>query len=79
MLFFRSEERVREWCSAQGAPLRPLVSLDQLWGLSQAWYSTRLQPDSRRPKPAEMRQIFARLGLTDTFWDPESDSFGDRG
>jgi hypothetical protein len=76
MLFFRSEERVREWCKAQGVPVRPLVRLDQLWGLAQAWYSTRLQPDSRRPKPQEMREIFARLGLTDAFWDPEADTFG---
>jgi hypothetical protein len=73
MLFFRSEERVREWCRAQGFPMRPLVRLDQLWGLAQAWYATRLQPDSRRPKPPEMREIFAGLGLTGDFWDPEAD------
>ena len=70
MLFFRSEERAREWCQEQGFPLRPLVRMDQLWGLADAWYSTRLQPDSRRPQAAEMRQIFARLGLVDAFWDP---------
>ena len=77
MLFFRSEERVREWCQAQAVPVRPLVTLDQLWRLSQAWYATRLQPDSRRPKPAEMREIFGRIGLTGAFWDPESDDFGE--
>ena len=71
MLFFRSEERVREWCAGNGSPVRPLVTLGQLWGLAQAWYSTRLQPESRRPQPKEMREIFARLGLTDAFWDPE--------
>jgi hypothetical protein len=76
MLFFRSEERVREWCSAEGYPLRPLVRMDQLWGLAREWYSTRLQPESRRPQPAEMRRIFARLGLVDDFWDPQSDAFG---
>jgi len=76
MLFFRSEERVREWCRAQGAPLRPLVRMDQLWGLATAWYATRLQPTSRRPQPAEMREIFARLGLEGDFWDPQSDRFG---
>jgi hypothetical protein len=76
MLFFRSEERVREWCEANGSPVRPLVSLGQLWGLAEAWYGTRLQPDSRRPQPPEMREIFARLGLTDDFWDPEADEFG---
>ena len=76
MLFFRSEERVREWCERQGLPLRPLVRIDQLWGLAHAWYATRLQPDSRRPQPAEMLAIFARLGLTGDFWDPQSDRFG---
>jgi hypothetical protein len=75
MLFFRSEELVREWCGATGYPLRPLVRMDQLWGLAREWYGTRLQPDSRRPQPAEMRQIFARLGLTGEFWDPQSDTF----
>lgn len=73
MLFFRSEERVREWCRQRGHPVRPLVRMDQLWGLATAWYTTRLQPDSRRPQPAEIREIFARLGLTDPFWDPEGE------
>jgi len=76
MLFFRSEERIREWCRAEGYPVRPVVRLNQLWGLAQAWYATRLQRDSRRPKPAEMRDIFAGLGLTGDFWDPEADRFG---
>jgi hypothetical protein len=76
MLFFRSEERVREWCSAMGYPVRPLVRMDQLWELAREWYSTRLQPESRRPQPAEMRRIFARLGLAGDFWDPQSDAFG---
>lgn len=76
MLFFRSEERAREWCTAQHFPLRPLVRMDQLWVLADAWYSARLQPDSRRPQPAEMREIFNRIGLLDAFWNPEADSFG---
>jgi hypothetical protein len=49
--------------------------MDQLWGLSTAWYATRLSPDARRPGAAEMRGIFAGLGLTGDFWDPESDAF----
>ena len=53
-----------------------MVRMDQLWALARAWYSTRLQPDSRRPQPAEMRQIFERIGLTGNFWDPQSDAFG---
>lgn len=76
MLFFRSEEQVREWCAANEHPMRPLVTMDQLWVLSTTWYSTRLQEDSRRPQPDEMREIFAGLGLAGDFWDPRSDSFG---
>jgi hypothetical protein len=76
MLFFQSEERVQEWCAARGVPMRPLVSIDQLWTLATTWYSTRLQENSRRPKPDEMREIFAGLGLGGDFWDPASDRFG---
>ena len=76
MLFFRSEERAREWCEAHGSPLRPLVPMDQLWHLATTWYSNRLQADSRRPQPEEMRQIFADIGLEGDFWDPRADSFG---
>jgi len=76
MLFFRSEELARAWCRAKGHPLRPLVRMDQLWTLATTWYSTRLQEDSRRPSPDEMRTIFAGLGLGGDFWDPKSDRFG---
>jgi hypothetical protein len=76
MLFFRSEEQVSAWCEAQKVPLRPLVRMDQLWKLATTWYSTRLQENSRRPQPDEMRAIFAGLGLEGDFWDPKSDRFG---
>ena len=76
MLYFRSEEQARAWCAAHHYPLRPLVHIEQLWKLATTWYATRLQENSRRPQPAEMRQIFAGLGLGGDFWDPLSDSFG---
>ena len=76
MLFFRSEERVRQWCREQRQPMRPFVRMDQLWALATTWYSTRLEENSRRPKPDEMRAIFAGLGLLGDFWDPQSDTFG---
>jgi len=78
MLFFRSEEQVRSWCENRGQPLRPLVTMAQLWGLAHTWYSTRLSEDSRRPGPAEMVAIFAGLGLEGSFWDPADDSFNRR-
>jgi hypothetical protein len=76
MLFFRSEDRVREWCAAHGHPMRPRVRMDQLWALATTWYSTRLEEHSRRPKPEEMRAIFAGIGLDGEFWDPLADRFG---
>ena len=76
MLFFRSEERVREWCAAHTTPVRPLVRMDQLWALATTWYATRLEETSRRPQPEEMVAIFAGLGLAGEFWDPRSDRFG---
>lgn len=75
MLFFRSEERVQRWCEERGVPLRPLVSIPQLWALATTWYGTRLQADSRRPRPDEMRGIFAGIGLEGDFWDPTTDRF----
>jgi hypothetical protein len=76
MLFFRSEERIDEWCRATGIPRRPSVRMDQLWQLAVTWYATRLEPDSRRPAPTEMAGIFAGLGLRGEFWDPMADTFG---
>ena len=75
MLFFRSEEHVRRWCAVRAVPVRPRVTIPQLWSLATTWYGTRLQPDSRRPRPEEMRGIFAGLGLTGDFWDPTTDRF----
>jgi len=75
MLFFRSEERVNEWCRDHAIPRRPILSLEQLWQLAVAWYDTRLTPEARRPKPEEMRRIFEGVGLAGPFWDPESDQF----
>ena len=56
--------------------MRSLVTIQQLWALATTWYWTRLQEDSRRPRPEEMREIFAGLGLHGDFWDPKSGSFG---
>ena len=75
MLFFRSEEHVAAWCRARNLPRRPVVRMEQLWGMSTAWYANRLEIDSRRPQPDEIRGIFAGLGLREEFWDPQADAF----
>jgi hypothetical protein len=76
MLLFRSEETVKQWCAAREIPMRPLISLEQLWFLSQTWYGNRLTVDSRRPAADEMVEIFARIGLDGPFWDPKADQWG---
>ena len=72
MLFFRSEDSVVGWCKTRGVPVGPIVTMPQLWGLATRWYATRLEPLARRPDAAEMRRIFASLGLTGPFWNPEA-------
>lgn len=75
MLFFRSEEHVRRWCEARSLPLRPIISLAQLWRLAVTWYENRLTVDSRRPAPEEMVRIFAEIGLEGPFWNPKADQW----
>jgi hypothetical protein len=77
MLFFRSEEDVIAWCQERDLPVRPLVSMSQLWFLADTWYGNRLTVESRRPAADEMAQIFADVGLEDPFWDPFSDHWSD--
>jgi len=75
MLFFRSEDMIDAWCEARKVPRRPSVRMDQLWQMATTWYATRLDAESRRPAPAEIRGIFERIGLTGDFWDPSADTF----
>jgi len=50
--------------------------MDQLWRMAVTWYGTRLDPESRRPQPDEIRGIFESIGLRGDFWDPRADTFG---
>ncbi len=49
-----------------------MVSLDQLWGMAQAFYGNRLDPDMRRLQADEVVAVFAGLGLHGDFWDPQA-------
>jgi hypothetical protein len=75
MLFFRSEERLDAWCAERKVRKQPVVTMAQLWLLASRWYGTRLDATARRPGPDEMRAIFAEIGLTGAFWDPQADRF----
>ena len=76
MLLFRSEENVAAWCRERKLPEQPLVSLEQLWTLATTWYENRLTIESRRPAASDMAAIFASIGLTGPFWDPNADGWG---
>lgn len=75
MNFFRSEELIAQWCRDQGVAPRPVVRMDQLWHLAVTWYGSRLEAESRRPAPGEIRGIFEGIGLVGDFWDPQADAF----
>jgi hypothetical protein len=75
MLFFRSEEQIAAWCRARNIAPNPAARMDQLWQMAVTWYGTRLEPQSRRPKPEEIRGIFEGVGLRGDFWDPRADTF----
>jgi hypothetical protein len=61
--------------AAHGYPMPPLVTMDRLWTLATTWCSRRLQKDSRRPQPDEVRSIFAAVGLGGDFWGPQPARF----
>jgi hypothetical protein len=68
MQLFRSEEHVERWLDQRGYGRGELLSLEQVWGLADAWYREKLSPDWRRPTPEEAEEVFSTLGLTGAFW-----------
>lgn len=72
MLLFRSEEDVDAWCAATGEPRGEILSLPQVWTLSQAWYGDRMDPAYRGRTAEQATAIFARCGLTGAFWQADS-------
>jgi hypothetical protein len=69
MLLFRSEEHVDRWSSRWRQPRGGSLTLEQIWGLAQAWYAwDRRDPAWRRRTPEEVRALFDSLGLKGEFW-----------
>jgi len=68
MLFFRSEEDLNEWLVAQKARRGAVLSIPQLWELSQRWYQDRMSPKYRGRTIEQAQKIFEGLGLTSKFW-----------
>ena len=69
MLLFRSEEHVNEWYQLWNQPKGEVFSLEQGWGMAQAWYGQdRRDPAWRRRTAPEAEEVFKNLGLTSPFW-----------
>ena len=68
MLFFRSEEILNEWLTTRNAKRGAVLSVDQLWELSQRWYFNRLDPDYHGRSMEQVQELFQKVGLTSEFW-----------
>jgi hypothetical protein len=69
MLLFRSEEHIARWCRSWRMERGATLTLEQVWGLAQAYYGPdRREPAWRRKTLEETEAVFAELGLTSAFW-----------
>jgi hypothetical protein len=68
MLFFRSEESLNEWLASKGAERGAVLTIPQLWELSQRWYHNRMSPDYHGRTMEQAQEIFKEVGLTSEFW-----------
>lgn len=68
MLFFRSEENLTRWLESKKAARGAVLSIDQVWVLSQRWYHNRLSLDYHGRSMEQVQEIFSELGLTSEFW-----------
>jgi hypothetical protein len=68
MLFFRSEEALSQWLVTQKSPRGTVLSIPQLWELSQRWYQDRMSPEYRGRTIEQAQKILKELGLTSEFW-----------
>jgi hypothetical protein len=68
MLFFRSEEILNEWLASSHARRGAVLSVPQVWELSQRWYQDRLSPEYHGRTLEQVQGIFQEVGLTSTFW-----------
>ena len=68
MLFFQSEEMLNEWLKSYHAERGAVLTIPQLWELSQRWYHNRMSPDYHGRNMEQVQEIFRGLGLISEFW-----------
>jgi hypothetical protein len=70
MLLFRSEDDIAQWCATSGEPRGAILTVQQVWALSQWWYADRMSPDFHGRSLDDTLSIFRQLGLESPFWKP---------
>jgi hypothetical protein len=68
MLFFQSEEMLKEWLTSNQMERGAVLSISQLWELSQRWYQNRMSADYHGRTMEQAQRIFQEVGLTSEFW-----------
>lgn len=68
MLFFRSEDALNEWLLSRNTVRGAVLSIPQLWELSQRWYQDRISPDYHGRTVEQVQALFKDLGLVSRFW-----------
>jgi hypothetical protein len=68
ILFFTTDQEVREWSARHDIPAGSTLDLHQAWSLARDWFSGRLRRDWKRLSPSEAAESFRRAGLDGSFW-----------
>jgi len=68
MLFFRSEEALNQWLASKHTERGAVLSIPQLWELSERWYHNRLSPEYHGRTMEQVQEIFKEVALTSSFW-----------
>lgn len=67
-MLFRSEASLNRWCQTNHQKRGEVLSVEQVWELSQPWYGNRLLPEYHGRTLAEVEAIFRQVGLVASFW-----------
>jgi len=68
---FRTEADADDWCARHALPKGAVLTLPQLWGFASEWYGDYVHGRWRKRRIDEIRALFARHGLSGTFWEIE--------
>ncbi len=70
MLFFQSEDLLSEWLASHHTERGAVLSISQVWELSQHWYHNRMSTEYHGRTVEQVQEIFRELGLVSEFWRP---------